>query len=108
MSYLECMEQEVSFDSVEFEFNGQKYYCSGNACHVLYKRDNGIGTFEFWGHRERHRQIEWNSEKSEMTIDELKVSDSSGSDVLASDEMMEEIDREVFESTYERAEEKCG
>jgi hypothetical protein len=108
MSYLECTEQEIPFDSVEFEVSGKKFYCSGVANHVVYKNDNGIGTYEFWGHRERHSQIEWNSELSEMTIDKLEVSDSSGADIQASDEMLEEISREVFEYTYERAEEKCG
>ena len=62
MSYLECEEQEIPFDSVDFEHDGQKFYCSGIACHVVYKNDNGIGSYEYWGHREYDSRIEWNSE----------------------------------------------
>lgn len=107
MSHLECEEQEIPFDSVDFEHDSQKFCCSGIACHVVYRNDNGIGSYEYWGHREYDSRIEWNSEASEMTLDKLEVSDSTGKDIAPSDEMLETISREVFEYTHERAEEKC-
>lgn len=107
MSYLECTEQEVEFDGVKFQHNGKTLYCSGTAFHVVYKNDNGIGPYEFWGHREWHSQIEWNSEESEMTIGNLQIYDEN-QDIKPTDELMEKISSEVFEYTRSKAEEKCG
>ena len=108
MSYLECAEQEQEFDGLKFDFNGQTLYCSGTAFHVVYKNDNGIGPYEFWGHREWHSEVEWNSESAEMTIGDLQVYDGQNRDVPVTDELMEKINSEVFEHTHTKAEEKCG
>ena len=107
MSYLECDEQQVEFDGVVAECNGQKIYASGTAHHVLYKNDNGIGSYEFWGHRESDTRIEWSSEFLEMTMTDLNVYDSQGRDILPTDEMIDKISENVFEYTFRKAEEKC-
>lgn len=107
MSYLECEEKQVEFDGVKVEFNGQKFYVSGTANHVVYKNDNGIGPYEFWGHREFQKKIEWRSESSEMTISDLQVYDQQNRDVPMTDELMDKISEYVFEYTFRKAEEKC-
>ena len=107
MSYLECAEQEVEFVSVKFEHEGKTFFCSGVACHVVYKNDNGMGSYEFWGQRGNDVRIEWGSEPSEMTIDNLQVFVSGGKDVDPSEEMLETIENKVFDYTHERAEERC-
>ena len=107
MSYLECAEQEVEFDSLKFQHEGKTFFCSGAACHIVYKNDNGIGSYEFWGQRGNDVRIEWGSEPSEMTIEKLQVSDLRGISVDPSDEMLETINKKVFDYTHERAEENC-
>ena len=98
---------KTTFSEAIFHFDGREYSASGDVEFEMEKEDWGIGSYEYWGHTETHRDLVWapqNASVTNLTIwdGDAEVKEPSKElEKAAEDILIEEVEEESVEKYEE-------
>jgi len=101
------MRIDIDYAEADFQHEGASYQAIGGVIHNTTSEDVGIGSYEYWGHREYDSKIVEVSEYSEAEFITPDIY-PAGSDTPLTDPspaLIEAAQEALFEKTQEKAEE---
>lgn len=101
------MRIDIDYAEADFRYQGASYQAIGGVIHNTTSEDVGIGSYEYWGHREYDSKVVEVSEygEAEFTTPDIYP---AGSDIPLTDPspaLIEAAQEALFEKTQEKAEE---
>jgi hypothetical protein len=90
-------------ESVDFQFEGRKYWVSGIVYHQCRKESCGIGSYQYQGAKESDNSYEYVSEFKDATYEEVILADDGGNELPRIGEVFEKAKEAMWEATKENA-----
>jgi hypothetical protein len=104
------MQIEIDYAEADFTFEGASYQAIGGVIHNTTTEDVGIGSYEYWGHREYNSEVVAVSEYKDAEFIDVRV--YTPDDEMALNDpppsLLEAAKEALYSKTYEMAEEKAA
>lgn len=104
------MRIEIDYAEATLDYQGSSYEAIGGVVHNTITKDIGIGSYEYWGHRENDKKIVEVSEYKNAEFIDVRVYTPDDEMALNNPppSLVEAAQDALYSKTYEQAEEQAA